>query len=439
MAHHVQQAVHDGVDLGGILEDHRLDRRPGRRQRLLQGGVPLDPAHLAKDLRDRPPRVHLTVGEAPPATGRDPVLGLQDLGELLGESGLAHTGLSHQQHQLRPAVADRAASSVEEHAELDGSTHQGTRRAAPVTSGRAKRADRRPHLLGLLPATRGQVTARLVGDGLRSGTMGRLAHHHLPGSGRRLQPGRQVHHVAHRGVVAAGPQRTDEHLAGVDPDPHADVDARLPAERCEGLLHPHGRPDGPLGIVLVGQRCAEQREDGVADDLVDPPTEGGDVGDEALEGRIDDPLHRFRVATLREGGETDQIGEEHGDDPAFLRPARQGVPAVRAEPGVLLDDRSTARALHPASIRPDVAGSGCAVPGGTGTGAIATCAGRHTPRTLDPWRDGGPRRDGRPRGRHRGTRGRPGGDTGSGRTTTPSLGRALRGRSSPAQPDHQRR
>jgi hypothetical protein len=51
-----------------------------------------------------------------------------------------------------------------------------------------------------------------------------------------------------------------------------------------------GRPHRSLGVVLVGGRRAEQGEDGVADDLVDPATERLDVGDEALEAAVGEPL-----------------------------------------------------------------------------------------------------------------------------------------------------
>ena len=86
-----------------------------------------------------------------------------------------------------------------------------------------------------------------------------------------------VHDVAHGGVVAAGPQRADEHLAGVDADAHLHrhVGVDLGPVGGERLLHAQRGPHGPLGVVLVGDRRAEQGDDGVADDLVDPAAERG--------------------------------------------------------------------------------------------------------------------------------------------------------------------
>ena len=52
---------------------------------------------------------------------------------------------------------------------------------------------------------------------------------------------------------------------------------------ADGALHPQRCSHGALGVVLVGDRGAEQGHDGVAEDLVDSPTEAGHVRHEALE------------------------------------------------------------------------------------------------------------------------------------------------------------
>ena len=56
---------------------------------------------------------------------------------------------------------------------------------------------------------------------------------------------------------------------------------------------------GALGVVLVGDRRAEQGDDGVADDLVDPAAEVGDVGGQALEAAVDEVLDLLGVAASR--------------------------------------------------------------------------------------------------------------------------------------------
>ena len=49
--------------------------------------------------------------------------------------------------------------------------------------------------------------------------------------------------------------------------------ADLGGELGERLLHPQRGPDRPLGVVLVGDRGAEQGDDLVADDLVEAAAE----------------------------------------------------------------------------------------------------------------------------------------------------------------------
>ena len=90
-------------------------------------------------------------------------------------------------------------------------------------------------------------------------------------------------------------------------------DRSLHAQRC---------PHGPLGVVLVGDGRAEQGDDGVTEDLVDPAPEAGHVLHQALEQPVDERLDLLGVDALGLAGEADEIGEEDGDDPALLAAAR---------------------------------------------------------------------------------------------------------------------
>ena len=163
---------------------------------------------------------------------------------------------------------------------------------------------------------------------------GGVAGEHAARRRHRLQSRRHVHDVAHGGVVEAG-QRAHEHLAGVDPDAH--LHRRCVAagggEQRQRLLHPQRRPHGPLGVVLVGDRGAEQRDDGVAEQLVDLAAEGLDVGHEPLEAAVDQALDPLRVEVLGQRGRADEVGEQDGDDPPLLgEPVGHGRAAVAAEP-----------------------------------------------------------------------------------------------------------
>ena len=124
-------------------------------------------------------------------------------------------------------------------------------------------------------------------------------------------------------------------------------DAGSSAPRREGLLHAEPGPNGALGVVLVGDRGAEEGEDGVADDLVDPAAEVGDVGGEPLEAAVDEVLDLLGVAGLGEVGEPDQVGEQHGDDAALVGTGRQGAAARGTEPGVRRSERPAAAAARP--------------------------------------------------------------------------------------------
>ena len=105
-------------------------------------------------------------------------------------------------------------------------------------------------------------------------------------------------------------------------------------------MHPERGPDRPLGVVLVGDGRAEQGHDLVADDLVEPAAEGGDVGDEPLEAAVDEALDLLGVGRLGERGEPDQIGEQDGGEAALVGPDHEGVAAGRAEPGLVRRGRA---------------------------------------------------------------------------------------------------
>ena len=142
-----------------------------------------------------------------------------------------------------------------------------------------------------------------------------------------------------------------KHLAGVDADAHPDAgasgEARRADEVAQRLLHPQRGAHRALGVVLVGDRRAEQRQDPVAEDLVDPPAERRDVVDQQLEARVDQSLHLLGIAVLGQRGEPDEVGEQHGDDAPFLA-LRGGdrVPARRAEPGICRNLGRAGRTQH---------------------------------------------------------------------------------------------
>ena len=191
------------------------------------------------------------------------------------------------------------------------------------------------------------------------------------GAGDRqlLQSGGRVHDVAHRRVVGAG-DRADQHLAGVDPDPHLDRVRRvLRTELAERRLHRQPGPHGPIGVVLVRDRSAEQRDDRIAEHLVDDTAVRLDVADQLLEDGVDQALHLLGISVLGQRREPDEIGEQDRDDAPFLvadEPAARALRGAtrRAEVRPIRHRLRTRETLHQAAERSGRGRGAPAVPSG---------------------------------------------------------------------------
>ena len=324
------------------------DGGPALGERLFGRIGGLDGARLAHHLRHRPPDVGFPVRHATAFQHRGAVLVHRPVRELAGQPALAHSGVSEQDDQLRPVPKDRGAHRVPEKTELFAAADERAVHPSRPTSGRSETGslvtvtlprtfpgdppfDRDVPTAGLQAARR--LVAHHAG---RAGSRGR-ADQDLTRVGHGLQPAGHVDHVTHRRVVTAGPKGADQHLTGVDPDAQADR-LQLARERHDALLHLQRRPHRPLSVVLVGDRCAEQGDDGVTDDLVHPPPEGRDVGRQTLEAAVDEVLDLLWVHGLAQRGEADEVGEHHGDDPALVTSCahrHDGLPASGAEAGPL--------------------------------------------------------------------------------------------------------
>ena len=91
--------------------------------------------------------------------------------------------------------------------------------------------------------------------------------------------------------MTAGLHRAHHDLAGVDPDADLDAGAALPSQvlapAAEIFARRERRVQCALRMVLVRDRCAEQREDAVAGRLHDVPVVAMDRVDHRLERGID--------------------------------------------------------------------------------------------------------------------------------------------------------
>ena len=169
--------------------------------------------------------------------------------------------------------------------------------------------------------------AGVEGEDLLGGGVGNLA----DGDGhwwrRRLQARRHVDGVPGEEALAA--RRVDgeahEHLARVHADAHLDG---LPADarQCVDLVDDaQAGTHGALGVVLVHNRHAEDRDHGVADELLDRAAVGlhRRAGDGVVAGQK--AVDELGVVALAEGCEADEVAEEDGDDaPLFPPPGRGG-------------------------------------------------------------------------------------------------------------------
>ena len=124
----------------------------------------------------------------------------------------------------------------------------------------------------------------------------------------------------------------DGRLAGQDTGPGLDRRAQRPHAVDEF----ERRPDRPLGVILVGRRGAPDGHDGVADELLDRPAVAGDHVAGHVEVAGQELASVLRVATLSQGREPDEVGEEDRDDPSLgngrRRNGRHG-PARRRDLG----------------------------------------------------------------------------------------------------------
>jgi hypothetical protein len=191
---------------------------------------------------------------------------------------------------------------------------------------------------------------RLVVEQGPGGPPGGLADEHAADRGHPLQAGGGVDDVADHALapVAVGGHH---HLAGVDPDPHRELQFLHGAEDGQAAA------DGPLGVVLVGRGDAEHAHDAVADELVHDPPEPLDlVAQPGVVGAQQGP-HVLGVGPVGAGREPGQVAEQHGHDPPLLdpRPGGQGGAAAAAEREPFRDLGTTGRAAqHGASVEAQV-------------------------------------------------------------------------------------
>jgi hypothetical protein len=131
---------------------------------------------------------------------------------------------------------------------------------------------------------------------------------------------RDVDGVSH-GVVGVVAVLADHDRPRVDGDADGEVDA-------VGLLHVggiardrpldrHPRANGALGVVLVRERRAEHGVELVADELDDRSVVALDLRAHHAQNLAHEQTEALRAEPLRDRRRADDVGEEHGHDPAL--------------------------------------------------------------------------------------------------------------------------
>ena len=124
--------------------------------------------------------------------------------------------------------------------------------------------------------------------------------------------------VVHAQVVADPP---DDDLARVEAHPHRELEPALAphvfGERAELARQIQRGRAGALGVVLVGDRGAEERHDAVAGVLVDGPLVAVDAVGEDPEQAIEQAMPFLGIDALGELHRAHDVGEEDGDQLAL--------------------------------------------------------------------------------------------------------------------------
>ena len=142
-----------------------------------------------------------------------------------------------------------------------------------------------------------------------------------------LHPGGEPDDVPLRGVVHAQvvADPTHDDLAGVQAHPHGDLEPALAPDvvgECAELARQiQGGRTGALGVILVGDRGAEERHDAVTGVLVDGALVSVNAAREDPEQAIEQAMPFLGVDALRELHGAHDVGEEDGDQLA-LAPER---------------------------------------------------------------------------------------------------------------------
>jgi hypothetical protein len=247
-------------------------------------------------------------------------LGATALGELVAETALAHARLRHHPDHCSVALLRPGQGRVQRR-------HLGVaadKRGKPPGCGHLQRCAQRPPAHQLPDGDRTAHTLDVEGTEVPELDVAAHQRRRVVGEvdlarfGQCLHPLGQADGIPDGGVLhpeVVG-DRADDDLAGVEPDADGEGEPSLPGQfvGVAGELLPEmeGGEAGPPGVILVGDRGAEERHDAVAGELVHRSLEPVDAVAEDLEVALHEPAPVLGVQALGQFHGADEVGEEHG-------------------------------------------------------------------------------------------------------------------------------
>ena len=288
----------------------RLQRRIQRDQLAGEFLRDLPRVVAGLDLEVRPEEVDdRQIGRGLAVGGRagfedEPAVRAMGMDELPEQPGLAHAGLAHHSHDLA-VTGPRALERLAEGVDLRLAPHEmgepAGRRGLHARAHQPDPGDLVHVHRGVEPLD-GQRAQRLdLNEALRQAQRVR-GNQDGPRQRRLFHPRGKVRGLADGGVVHPEVAADGAHddLARIEAhanlDGNADGAAQLVAVPFYRVLHPQSGIAGPHGMVLVGERGAEEGHDAVAHGLVDGALVTVDGLHHALEHRIEELTRLLRVA-----------------------------------------------------------------------------------------------------------------------------------------------
>ena len=315
-----------------------------RRIRLVAIGG--ESARLSHGFGHGPPHVCLAVGNAATLQHDRAVFGPRHFRDLFGQTRLADAGLAEHHRDARTTASEARSERRAQQRDFVIATDEWTAALRRSSSWHHQRRICAKSFDGFFASFCLQRLERFVVDDVARRVVGGGTDYDGAGFRRRLKAARDVHHVAHRRVVATGAHRANEYLAGVDADPEPQRQTGVVGNRRHRSLHRQRTPHGALSVVFVGDRGAEQSHQRVAHDFVDAAPMVGDVAGQTGKTRVHEVLDLLGIPRLRHGGKTHDIGKNHCNYSSFVTSGAQGMATGRTEACVGGSDGGARRTGH---------------------------------------------------------------------------------------------